>query len=377
MRRVPIDSILPGMVVGHNVYNARGDTLICRNVVLNSKSIKSLKRLGIPALYIDDGSLPDFYVEDVIDEKSRVAAIKLTRDILRGRSSTSSPLEKALVAESKTIIEDLIEQLMENPNLMVNLVDIRSVDDYLFGHSVNVCVLSLITGVCLCYDKIKLMRLGIGSLMHDMGKALIPSNILNKPGSLTHEEFDIIKRHSEYGYLILTNENSRIKKLSALIALQHHERYNGEGYPKGLRGSEIHEFSQIVGIADVFDAMTADRVYRKAHQPHEAYEMLAASGDYLFEYKLVRAFLRNIAAYPAGTMVRLSTNEIAVAVDTPKGFSLYPNIKVIYDAEGNRLPEPKDIKLSERTNLTILGVLKHEEIMELKSKEKQTIPQLA
>lgn len=376
MRKVPIASLLPGMVVGHNVYNSSGNALVYRGVVLNKRYIESLKRLGIPALYIDDDSLPDFYIEDVIDEKSRIAAVKLAKNILSGRASTDAPLNKALVAESKVVINDIIEQLLENPSLMVNLTDIRSIDDYLLGHSVNVCVLSLITGVSLGYDKTKLMRLGLGSLMHDIGKTMIPPHILNKPGSLTNDEYSVIKRHSEYGYLILTNENSQIKKLSALIALQHHERYNGEGYPGGLKGDKIHAFSQIVGIADVYDAMTADRVYRKGHQPYEAYEMLAASGDYLFEYNLVRAFLRNIAAYPAGTLVKLSTDEIAVAIDTPKGFSLYPNIKVIYDAAGNKLPEPKDIKLIEKTTLTIVKVLKHEEITEIESKEKDP-PQLA
>lgn len=376
MRKVPIASLLPGMVVGHNVYNSGGNALVYRGVVLNKRYIESLKRLGIPALYIDDDSLPDFYIEDVIDEKSRIAAVKLAKNILSGRASTDAPLNKALIAESKVVINDIIEQLLENPSLMVNLTDIRSIDDYLLGHSVNVCVLSLITGVSLGYDKTKLMRLGIGSLMHDIGKTMIPPHILNKPGSLTNDEYSVIKRHSEYGYLILTNENSQIKKLSALIALQHHERYNGEGYPGGIQGDKIHAFSQIVGIADVYDAMTADRVYRKGHQPYEAYEMLAASGDYLFEYNLVRAFLRNIAAYPTGTLVKLSTNEIAVAIDTPKGFSLYPNIKVIYDAAGNKLSEPKDIKLIEKTTLTIVKVLKHEEITEIESKEKDP-PQLA
>jgi len=236
MRKVPIASLLPGMVVGHNVYNSSGNTLVYRGVVLNKRYIESLKRLGIPALYIDDDSLPDFYIEDVIDEKSRIAAVKLAKNILSGRASTDAPLNKALVAESKVVINDIIEQLLENPSLMVNLTDIRSIDDYLLGHSVNVCVLSLITGVSLGYDKTKLMRLGLGSLMHDIGKTMIPPHILNKPGSLTNDEYSVIKRHSEYGYLILTNENSQIKKLSALIALQHHERYNGEGYPGGAQG---------------------------------------------------------------------------------------------------------------------------------------------
>ncbi len=373
MRRVAITSLLSGMKVGHNIYNSRGETLISRGVILNKRYIDSLKKLGIPALYIIDDSLPDFFVQDVIDERSRVAAIKLTRSILNGQNTSESPLDKAVVSDSKKVVNDIIDQLLDNPSLMVNLVDIRSIDDYLFGHSVNVCVLSLVTGVSLGYDKTKLMNLGMGALMHDMGKTLVPPHILNKPGSLTESEFNVVKRHSEYGYTILASNEAYVRKLYALIALQHHERYNGEGYPKGLQGGSIHVFSQIVGIADVYDAMTADRVYRKAYPPNEVFEMLAGSGDFLFDYKLVLAFLSNIAAYPAGSIIKLSSNEIAVVVETPKGYPLYPRVKVLYDSTGNKLQEPLDIDLSLQNNLTVIKVLDHSEIEELKLNEGKLI----
>lgn len=373
MRRVPTTTLLPGMKVGHAIYNSRGEILINRGVILNNKYINGLLKLGIPALYIIDESLPEFYVEDIIDERTRVEAVKLARNILKGPPATKSPLDKALLNEARTTISDIIDQLLENPSLIVNMVDIRSLDDYLFAHSVNVCVLSLITGISLGYNRGKLMNLGMGALMHDMGKTLVPPQILNKPGSLTKDEFNVIKSHPEYGYIILGNSEPYIRKICAIIALQHHERYNGEGYPKGLCRGDIHEFSQIVGIADVYDAMTADRVYRKAHPPNEAYEMLAGSGDFFFDYNLVRAFLHNIAAYPAGSVARLSSNETALVVETPKGFSLYPKIKIIYDAGGNRLTEPADIDMSKQNILTIVKVLEHEEIEELKSNQGKLI----
>ena len=368
MRRVPVGSLLPGMKVGHPVYNSRGEILINRGVILNKKYICGLLKLGIPALYIIDESLPHFYVEDVIDEKTRVATVKLARKILTG-APDKSPLEMAKPGEVKASIGNIIDQLLDNPNLMVNLTDIRSVDDYLYGHSVNVCVLSLITGISLGYDRTRLMALGIGALMHDLGKTLIPPLILKKPGKLTREEFEVIKKHPEYGYTILLNNAPHIKKISAVIALQHHERYNGEGYPKGLQSGAIHEFSQIVGIADVYDAMTADRVYRKAHPPNEAYEMLAGSGNYFFDFRLVQAFLHNIAAYPAGTLVRLSSNETAVVVETTRGFSLYPKIKVLYDAAGKKLTTPVDIDMSEQNTLTIVKVLDEAEFEMLKVRD--------
>lgn len=369
MRRIAVSILSPGMRVGHPIYNSMGEVLINRGVTLTKNYINSLSKLGIPALYITDDNLPEFFVEDVIDERSRVAAIKLVRKILTDQKNSNSPLERVLVSEARNTISNIIDQLLENSSMIVNMIDIRSLDDYLFGHSVNVCVLSLLTGIALGYDRDKLMSLGMGALMHDMGKTLIPTQILNKPGLLTDEEYNVIKKHPEYGYTILANSSA----YTAMIALQHHERYNGEGYPRGLSGSKIHDFSQIVGIADVYDAMTADRVYRKAHPPYEAYEMLAASGDFLFDFKLVQAFLSNIAAYPAGSLVRLSSNETALVVETAKRFSLYPKIKVICDSDGNRLTEPLDIDLSKQNVLTIVKVMEYDELEALHSKRKELI----
>jgi len=367
MRRVPTTALRPGMRVGHTIYNSNGEILLKSNVLLNKNYINSLIKMGIPAIYIIDESLPDFFVEDVIDEKTRVETIKLTKRILTDTESTKSPLNKTHLTEARKSINKIIDQLLEKPYVMVNMVDIRSFDDYLFGHSVNVCVLSLIAGISLGYNKTELMLLGMGALMHDIGKTLIPSQLLNKPGPLTADEFNVIKQHSELGYTILSNNEPHIKKISALIALQHHERFNGDGYPKGLR--DIHEFSQITGMADVFDAMTADRVYRKAHPTFEAYEMLAGSGNFLFDYKLVRAFLASIAAYPAGSLVRLSTNEIAMVTETAKGFSLYPKIMIIFDAEKKRLKEPVEVDMSKQSTVTIVEILEYEEIEELKIRD--------
>lgn len=364
MRRVPTRSLRPGMRVGHPVFNSKGETLINRDVILNEKYIKSLLKLEIPALYIIDDSLPDYYVEDVIDEKSRLNAIKLARDILQGRGYNHSPLEWSLLEQAKNSVNNIIERLLQNPNIMVNLIDIRCVDDYLFGHSVNVCVLSIITGITLGYSKAKLTSLGMGALMHDMGKALIPPKILNKPTSLTDEEYNVIKRHPELGHTILNN--SEMKKTSAMIALQHHERYNGRGYPRGIANGDIHEYSQIVGMADIYDAMTHDRVYRKASPPHEAYELLAGSGNFYFDFYLVQSFLSHIAAYPVGSIVKLNTDEIALVVEIPKGFCLYPKVKVIFSGEGKRLPQPVDLELLKNRDYSIYKVLDTEEIEQLK-----------
>jgi len=183
----------------------------------------------------------------------------------------------------ESMINDLIEELLANCNIMVNLVDIRTNDEYTFGHSVNTCILSIITAINMGYHPARIRLLAVGAILHDLGKVMVPSSILNKPGKLTEEEFLQIQKHSEYGYDLLSN-NDCFSELSKKVVLHHHERFNGSGYPYGLAGSDIHEFSAIVGICDMYDALTADRVYRRAFSTRDAFEMLSASGDYLFDH---------------------------------------------------------------------------------------------
>lgn len=355
MRRVSLLKIKPGMKVGRPVRNSNGQVLLNAGAILNEKYIARLKLLGIPSLYIDDGLITDIQVDDVIPEETRVKAVKQVKDLLNAHSKS---LGREVHQSQKvySTINEIIDQLLNNSNLMVELVDIRSMDDYVFAHSVNVCVLALMTGISLGYERPKLFHLGMGSLLHDIGKILVPKEILNKPGPLTEEEYSVVKKHPEYGLQIL-GKNSQVSQLSRMIVYQHHERYCGAGYPQGLRDSEIHEFAQITGMVDMYDALTADRVYRKAFPPHEAYEMIAGAGDYLFPYHIIEPFLSNIAAYPAGTVVELSTNEVAVVVRTSKGLPLSPRVRILYDKAGKPVTTINEIELLDYRNVVISRVV--------------------
>lgn len=361
MRRVPVDMLRPGMKVGRALYNSRGELLLNAGVILTAKNIERLKLLKIPALYIDDGFLGDITIEDVITEEIRVHAMTQVRELLEDqqRDGASSPFgAKRAIIKVKRLeetVENIIEQLLANRFLIVNLTDIRAIDDYTFGHCVNVCVLSLLTGITLGYEKEKLLRLGMGAILHDLGKVDVPFEILNKPGKLTAEEFAVIKRHPGEGYKRVLKMPG-VSAASAQVVYQHHERYDGSGYPRGLRGKEVHEFAYICGVADVFDALTADRVYRRACPVHEAYEMVAGSGDSLFEFRVVRAFLENVAAYPVGTWVRLSTGEVGLVVENRRGLSLYPRVRVFFDPAGDPV-EPFELCLWECENVVVTGVL--------------------
>lgn len=359
MRRVSVFSLCPGMKIGRTVYSSMGEVFLKKGTILTSGYIKTLLKTRIPYVYIDNDLLKDLVIEDTISIETRTAAIQQVKQILlQTKESGKLVIEPSALYST---VKGFTDELLDNRSLMLNLIDLRSQDDYTFAHSVNVCILSLMTGITLGYRPEQLAILGVGALLHDLGKVKIPDAILNKPTNLTSEEFAIMKQHPTIGYQLIS-ASKELSENHALIALQHHEAYDGSGYPLGISGSEFHEFAQIVAIADKFDALTANRIYRKAYPSHEAYEMCAGSGNYLFSDHIVKAFLTNIAAYPPGSLVRLTNGQIAVVLDTPKGYSRFPKVRIILDSNGKKLSQPQDVFLLNEVGLSVLSVLEDEEI---------------
>jgi HD-GYP domain-containing protein (c-di-GMP phosphodiesterase class II) len=225
-------------------------------------------------------------------------------------------------------VNHIIDELLTNPKVLVNLTDIRSHDNYTFAHCTNVCVLSVLTGITLGLNQLQLKELGVGAILHDIGKITISKNILNKPAKLTDDEFALVKEHSTSGFE-LTRKIEGISTLSAHIPFQHHEKVDGTGYPRGLKGKEIHLYAKIAAVADVFDALVADRVYRHAFSTHEASEVIAHGANVYFDKTITHAFLKNIAIFPIGSLVRLNTGEIAVVVDVNRELHTRPIVKII------------------------------------------------
>ena len=344
------------MRLASNIRNNEGKVLLRAGVELNERYINYLNSLQIDIVAIsDDGreyGLAE--VKDVVNSKTRKAATEQVKNILLDAKESGR-----LVIEPQALyntVGELTDQLLENASLVFNLVDLRTQDDYTFAHSVNVCVLAIMTGITMGYSRDQLSELGIGAILHDLGKIKIPDNVLNKPGPLTDAEFVIMKTHTTHGYELIKN-TGKFDEIYAFMAIQHHEHFDGSGYPLGLKNKQIKEYSQIVAIADKFDAITADRVYRKSFPPVEAYAMCQAAAGYFVKDSVVRAFIYNIAAYPANTVVELSNGMIGVSMDTPKGNSLYPMIKVYYDENRRQLSVPFELPLYNTDGINVVKVL--------------------
>jgi HD-GYP domain-containing protein (c-di-GMP phosphodiesterase class II) len=329
------------------------EVYLSSGVILTRRYIKKLAALGFYAVYVEDQLLNGIEVHDVITEKTRRDATVQVRKVLtEGAFSKDRTLN--VTPELVTVAENIVAELLANPFSVVNLADIRAEEAYLYHHSVNVGVLAVLAGISLGLPKDPLLGIALGALLHDIGKLKLDSEILDKPGRLTDEEFEHVKLHCAYG-----QEALKEHRVAGMIAYAHHERYSGEGYPQGLKGRELSYQAQLVGIADVYDALTADRCYRKAVAPHKALELLAGSGNWWFDIKLVKNFLNCVAAYPSGTMVEVSSGEIGLVINTPRTCTFFPNVRILLDANRKKV-SPYYLSTVEN-NLWINRVLDEEE----------------
>lgn len=352
MRKILVDKVKEGMVLAKTIYSNDGNILLNAGIVLKKSYISKFKELEIGEIYVDDEISHDIVLDDVISDETRFEArinIKNAMDSIRyGNSLDVKPIRNS--------VGKMIDELLNVKDTMVNLQDIKSTDQYIFSHSVNVCVLSLITGISMGYEEEKLRELGIGAMLHDVGKIKIPLEILNKPGSLTKEEFETVKKHTNIGYELL-KRSKVLSTYASYIALTHHERYDGEGYPLGLKGNDIHEFARIVSIADVYDAITSDRVYNRRINVNEAVEYLIGMGDHQFDYNIVRKFIEHITIYPPGTCVLLNSGEKAIVVDVNKRYPNRPIIRILFDKEGQPPTEPVEIDMTKNNTLIIREIV--------------------
>ena len=352
MHKINIQHLRPGMVIGKTIYSGDGKVLLSEGIIIKGHYIDKLKELGISEIYVSHkASLAVIYNERIQEENRQAAKtiIKQTMgQIYLGEVFSTAKIEEIVLA--------ILDDLLRDEGIILSLSNIRDVDDYTFTHSVNVCVLSLVTGIAMGYEKEKLLKLGIGAIMHDIGKILVAQEILNKPGALDESEYSEIKKHTELGYHILLRY-PEIDKISLMVVMDHHERFNGTGYPAGKQGEEIHEFARIVAIADVYDALTSDRVYKKKIFPHEAIEYLISMGNHDFDYTIVKKFVQYVASYPIGTMVLLNSGIKGIICGNDKNYPNRPKVKCMLDQNGKEMKYKTELELIDHPSVTIVKVL--------------------
>jgi len=272
----------------------------------------------------------------ILHEASRVAD-RLMDDARLGQHLELGP--------AREVIGQTVASIMRNQDALIGLNRIRTVDQYTFEHSINVAVLMIAFARALGFERSLIEEIGLGALLHDVGKSRIPEVILNKPGKLTPEEFEVIQGHVAHGHEILV-KTSDISLTALDVVLEHHERIDGTGYPEGKPGASISRFGQMAAIVDVYDALTTRRVYHDAMPPHEALRNLLQWSPQQFDRTLVQQFIRCVGIYPIGTLVRLESERLAVVVETGREQLLRPVVRLVFDIQERRRLMPQDIDLS-------------------------------
>lgn len=330
MRYISIANTKEGMVLAQPIYGGKFEILLGEGMTLSSFHIQRINQLGYAGVYISDEFSKDIKVKDILPPEIRSNTIRAAKEMWQQAEGRNQQKNKGTTNRAKQdkIIMPVIEALIANPRRLVELIDLKPEEHYLYYHAANAVILSVLIGVEMGLSGVQLYELGLSALLHDVGNIFIPRSILEKPGKLTPEEFNIIKSHTDLGFEYL-RENFEISIEGCMGALQHHENYDGSGYPTGLKREKISIYGRIIAITDVYDALTSQRPFRQMLYPPEAMEFMNSKAGTMFDPGLLKAFQRVVPLYPTGMCVELDSGVRGIVVQNYVGAPDRPKLRLL------------------------------------------------
>ncbi|HWR38266.1 MAG TPA: HD-GYP domain-containing protein [Patescibacteria group bacterium] len=353
MYRITIDNLRPKMMSTRPIYDTAGRKIIPAGLKLEEAELRRLRSMGIGSLYVWSPFLAQETEKGLISETTRLQAARTV-----WLTYLSVSLDKAGEGFGlEEVAKEIVREVKESGNLLIQSCDVRAYGDYLYYHVVNVAALAAKIGISMGYNEGQLLELVQGALLHDVGEMMLSQELMEKTGKLTAEEHLEIRKHPERGFAYLRKAMPQLTAPTAFAVLQHHERIDGRGYPWQLKETEIVEYARILAVADIFDALTADRPFR-AHVPfHEACRLLRALRGKLFDGDLVDLLLPVIAPYPLGTLVRIANGKVGVVTQLREGENERPRVRLFMNRQGGLLAKEQEIILGEEPELEMYRVL--------------------
>ncbi len=348
MRLVDVTDLNSEMVLAKPIF-VNGNAYLNEGATGLDAYIKSFLRVGITSVYVNDEVSEDVIIQDAISDKTRLRC----KDALRASFKHVQDNFSIDLGVIETPLNQLLDEIVMNKDVQINLTDINAVDDYTFGHCVSTAVYATLMGLDQGYSSEKITELGQGAILHDVGKLLIDPLLLNKEGKLTPEEMKEIQKHAEYSYEIL-KKCDELSDGARDIAFEHHERMNGTGYPRKKRGYQISAFGRLVAVADVYDALSSDRCYRRKWPNNWIVDYLTRNSGTAFDEEMVASLLKRIAVYPNGSEVLMSDGTRAIVVKQNQQTPLRPVVRVFKDSEGKICPF-KLVDMMETLSVTVVA----------------------
>lgn len=350
MRRIPLDALKPGMYLSQALIAPDRTVLLHEGIELKQRYIEYLRNQGITYLYIDDAPPTPSPAKEPSETELRQQAKQTARKVIRDfRLGKGVPLDKI-----KDLVSNLVSQILDNPETMHHLMNIRQKEDYMFSHAVNTCLLSVLTGTSMGYDSRRLEELGLAAMLHDVGKIKFNKRLSAQfPRRLNDEEKEEYRQHPFYTLEIL-KENKSLSMDVINACFQHHERWDGSGYPMGIAGEVIHEYAQIISIADVYDRLITGLPHRKPTPVYYAAAILNKAAGTYFNPEIVAHFTKSIAVYPVGLTVKLDNNQIGVILEMTGPHKTIPVVRILADEDSTQLNQLLELDLTKNPERFIL-----------------------
>jgi HD-GYP domain-containing protein (c-di-GMP phosphodiesterase class II) len=393
MQKLPVDKARPGMVLGKTLYNERGDVLLSRGVTLTAQYIAALKEHGFYTIHVHDGVADDVEPPDILSPRLRNLAGKHLHDVFSLIESVSEVqdegkqrelmIEAAEAAKPQfAVLYRDVEQIVENvanAETLSGMASLRNHDSYTYDHSLEVTIAGVLLGHRLFLPAQELHQLALGCLCHDIGKLIIPKAILTKPSRLSVEEFSLMRRHPQAGYEAVQHLMGPSDIIARNVVRQHHERQDGTGYPRGLKGSNrfasgrqrygrglILPAAEIAGVADVYAALASDRPYRQAMAPAEIVNTIQGMAGSHLNREIVTRFLTVLPTYPISTEVVVISPKLrgyrGIVTDVHPAHLSRPTVRLVFDPQGRTIApfevdtsREKDIEIATSSYARLVG----------------------